>query len=212
MLSESKLEILKQIAFAIAKEFGGDCEILVHNINNKNKTSEIAVIENGHVSSRSLGDGPSHAVLEAMRSPVCELEDKFGYLTRTHDGRVLKSTTIYLKNADGELDGIFSMNHDITVLLSAKTAIESLVEIEDKVKNAPQPYIPRNVNDLLDELIEESVKLVGKPVAMMTKDDKVDAIRFLSEHGALLITKSSDKISKYFNISKYTLYNYIDQI
>ena len=40
--------------------------------------------------------------------------------------------------------------------------------------------------------------------------DKVRAIRFLSQHGAFLITKSGDKVAKYFGISKYTLYSYID--
>ena len=67
-----------------------------------------------------------------------------------------------------------------------------------------------NVNDLLEDLIEQSVALVGKPVALMNKDDKVRAIRFLSQHGAFLITKSGDKVAKYFGISKYTLYSYID--
>ena len=66
------------------------------------------------------------------------------------------------------------------------------------------------VSDLLDDLIEQSVALVGKPVALMNKDDKVRAIQFLSKHGAFLITKSGDKVAKYFGISKYTLYSYID--
>ena len=52
--------------------------------------------------------------------------------------------------------------------------------------------------------------LAGKPVALMTKDDKVKAIRYLSNSGALLITKSGDKIAKHFGISKYTLYSYLD--
>ena len=50
----------------------------------------------------------------------------------------------------------------------------------------------------------------GKPVALMNKDDKVRAIRFLNESGAFLVTKSGDKVAKYFGISKYTLYSYID--
>ena len=65
--------------------------------------------------------------------------------------------------------------------------------------------------DLLDELIAQSVKLVGKPVALMSKEDKVKAIRFLNETGAFLITKSGDKVCKFFGISKYTLYSYIDE-
>jgi predicted transcriptional regulator YheO len=51
---------------------------------------------------------------------------------------------------------------------------------------------------------------VGKPVALMNKDDKVRCIQFLNQHGAFLITKSGDKVAKYFGISKYTLYSYID--
>lgn len=75
-------------------------------------------------------------------------------------------------------------------------------------KTEPEKII--NVNNVLNELIEQSVALVGKPVALMNKADKVRAIRFLNESGAFLVTKSGDKVAKYFGISKYTLYSYID--
>ena len=70
--------------------------------------------------------------------------------------------------------------------------------------------IVHNVNDLLDNLIEQSVALIGKPAALMNKEEKVTAIQFLNDAGAFLITKSGDKVSKYFGISKFTLYSYID--
>jgi predicted transcriptional regulator YheO len=54
------------------------------------------------------------------------------------------------------------------------------------------------------------VQHVGKPVALMDKDDKVKAIRFLDEKGAFLIKKAGDRVTKYYDISKYTLYNYLD--
>ena len=38
---------------------------------------------------------------------------------------------------------------------------------------------------------------------MMNKEDKIKAIRFLNDSGAMLITRSGDKISSYFGISKY---------
>ena len=37
--------------------------------------------------------------------------------------------------------------------------------------------------------------------------DSVDVVLFT---GAMLITKSGDKIAKFFGISKYTLYSYLD--
>ena len=80
----------------------------------------------------------------------------------------------------------------------------------DVYKRQPEE-ISRNVSDLLDELIEQSVRVVGKPVALMNKEDKVKAIQFLNNSGAFLITKSGDKVCKFFGISKYTLYSYIDE-
>ena len=87
-------------------------------------------------------------------------------------------------------------------------ALHDLVSTGEAAPVEPEKIT--NVNDLLDELIQQSVALVGKPTAAMNKDDKVKAIQFLSQNGAFLITKSGDKVAKYFGISKYTLYSYID--
>lgn len=41
------------------------------------------------------------------------------------------------------------------------------------------------------------------------KADKVRAIRFLNDRGALRITWSGDRFDKHFGLSKYTLYSYL---
>ena len=98
--------------------------------------------------------------------------------------------------------------YDITKLTLINSALDDLITPKNKEEKPKQ--ITHSVNDLLDRLIEESVKLVGKPVALMNKEDKVTAIQFLNDSGAFLITKSGDKVANYFGISKYTLYSYID--
>ena len=203
------LEFLKRLATAITTEFSVNSEVVVHDLNLEDTEHTIVAIENGHVSQRTAGDGASRVVLEALRrksDPT--LDDELGYLTKTRDGRILKSSTVYVRDDAGVAEGVFSINYDITEFLMAERAIDSILnhKTEDK---APE-RIPLNVNDLLDDLIEQSVQLVGKPVAMMTKDDKIAAIQFLNNAGAFLVTKSGDKVSKYFGISKYTLYSYID--
>lgn len=60
-----------------------------------------------------------------------------------------------------------------------------------------------------DLLIEQAVAKVGKPVAMMNKDDKVAVVQYPDHAGAFLITKSGDKVSSYLGISKFTLYSYM---
>lgn len=201
---------LKQLAQGLAGQFGSDCEIVIHDLSAENLEHSVVHIENGHVSHRKAGDGPSRVVLEAMKKDPDTLQDRIGYLTKTSDGRILKSSTIYFRNSEGALRYLLAINFDITNLLILENSLKSITSCEQPEESSEPAKIVQNVNDLLDDLIEQSVALVGRPVALMTKEDKIAAIKFLNDAGAFLITKSGDKISKYFGISKYTLYSYID--
>lgn len=204
------LDFYERLAKAIATQFGSNCEVAVHDLNTGDLEHTIAIIENGHVTHRKQGDGTSRVVLEALKeSDPTKLQDSAGYLMKTHDGRILKCSTVYIRDENGVPEGIFSINYDITELLMAERAVDSILHIKEEKEQTPE-RIPQSVNELLDDLIEQSVRLVGKPVAMMSKEDKIEAIAFLNKAGAFLITRSGDRVSKYFGISKYTLYSYID--
>ena len=205
------LDFLKQLAHGLAIQFGSSCEIAIHELKTKDLEKSIVYIENGHISNRQTGDGPSGIVLETLQSDPSTIQ--LSYLTKTEDGRILKSSTFYIRDDDGSISYIFSLNYDITAFTAASTAIQSLIATKDKLPDltgdSPR-QITHNVNELLDLLIEQAVAKVGKPVAMMNKDDKVAVVQYLDHAGAFLITKSGDKVANYFGISKYTLYSYID--
>ena len=206
------LDFLKQLAHGLAIQFGSSCEIAIHDLKTKDLERSIVYIENGHVSNRQTGDGPSGIVLETLQSDPSAIHDKLSYLTKTEDGRILKSSTFYIRDDDGSISYIFSLNYDITAFTAASTAIQSLIATKDKLPDltgdSPR-QITHNVNELLDLLIEQAVAKVGKPVAMMNKDDKVAVVQYLDHAGAFLITKSGDKVSSYLGISKFTLYSYM---
>ena len=206
------LDFLKQLAHGLAIQFGSSCEIAIHDLKTKDLERSIVYIENGHVSNRQTGDGPSGIVLETLQSDPSAIHDKLSYLTKTEDGRILKSSTFYIRDNDGSISYIFSLNYDITAFTAASTAIQSLIATKDNLPDltgdSPR-QITHNVNELLDVLIEQAVAKVGKPVAMMNKDDKVAVVQYLDHAGAFLITKSGDKVSSYLGISKFTLYSYM---
>ena len=206
------LDFLKQLAHGLAIQFGSSCEIAIHDLKTKDLEKSIVYIENGHISNRQIGDGPSGIVLETLQSDPSTIHDKLSYLTKTEDGRILKSSTFYIRDDDGSISYIFSLNYDITAFTAASTAIQSLIATKDKLPDltgdSPR-QITHNLNELLDLLIEQAVAKVGKPVAMMNKDDKVAVVQYLDHAGAFLITKSGDKVSSYLGISKFTLYSYM---
>ena len=62
-LDSSRMEMLKQIAAALAAQFGPSCEVVIHDLAAQDPEQSIAHIENGHVTGRRLGDGPSTVVM-----------------------------------------------------------------------------------------------------------------------------------------------------
>ena len=211
MLKPHELEMLRAVAKGIAAQFGSECEVVVHELSDRAAEHSVVAIENGHVTGRKPGDGPSQVVLEQLRrnQVAGESADRLSYLTRTPQGKLLKSSTILLRDEEGKPCALFGINYDVSVLSMAGAVLQELTAPAEQSQAEPE-QIPNNVNELLDNLIERSVRLVGKPVDRMSKEDKAAAVRFLSDSGAMLITKSGDKIAKYFGISKYTLYSYLD--
>lgn len=209
-MQENHLDFYKRLGHAIALQFGEGCEVVIHDLKAKDPDHSIVWIENGHVTGRKVGDGPSHVVLEALRADAGKIDDRLSYLTKTASGKIFKSSTIFIRDTAGDLSGIFAINFDITMLRAAQGTIQWICGVEPTAPSEPEPIV-RNIADLLDDLLAQSVALVGTPVPLMSKDDKVRAIRYLNDAGAFLITKSGPKVCKYFGISKYTLYSYLDE-
>ncbi|WP_314344732.1 helix-turn-helix transcriptional regulator [Oribacterium sinus] len=212
MTEDSSLEMLVSTAHGIARQFGKDCEVCIHDLSVKDLEHTIIFIINGHVSGRKIGDGASKVVLETLEAIEKGdiIVDHLGYRTTTQDGRILKSSTVFLKDSTGKYRWVLGINYDVTALMNVDAALQSITTVESRDSNG-DGQIPLNVNDLLDNLINQSVKRIGKPPALMNKEEKIQAIQFLRDAGAFLITKSGDKVSNFYGISKFTLYSYIDQ-
>jgi predicted transcriptional regulator YheO len=162
---------------------------------------------NGHITGRKIGDPGTNLGLEILRGNEVN-GNKFNYITQTKEGRILRSSSWYMKNSDGRTIGSLCINFDITELMMAEKTLQSLTAANLQT-NIQESFVS-NVNDLLTALIQEAQEKVGKPVAVMNKEDKTKMIQMLDSKGAFLIKKGGERISSYLNISKYTLYSYLE--
>ncbi len=188
--------------------FGMNCEVVLHDLT-EGYESTVVMIENGHVTGRRVGDCGSNLGLEVLRGTVSN-GDKYGYFTNTQDGKMLRSSSIYIRNMSGKVIGCLCINFDISNLMMADKAIRSLISSVDGTKE--EEFFVNDVNQLLDSLLQKAIEEVGKPVSYMTREDKVKVVKFLDQKGVFLITKSGSRICQFLDISKYTLYSYLDEI
>ncbi len=96
-----KMDFLTRLAKALSKQFGDNCEIVIHDLNKASLDNSIVAIENGHVSNRSIGDGPSMVVLDTLTKKPEDIEDQLAYLTEV-DGKMIKSSTVYIRDEKGD--------------------------------------------------------------------------------------------------------------
>ena len=208
---KDEMDLLTRMMKAIAAQVGPNCEVVLHDYED-DYDHTIAAIENGHVTGRNVGDCGTNLGLEVLRGTTRN-GDKYNYMTQTRDGKVLRSSSIYIYDDHGQAIGALCMNWDVTEFINAGKALQQITEVSGDHEAEPEvkEVISSNVSDILDAMIHDSLKYVGKPVDKMSKEDKMKGLKYLDEKGAFLIKKSGEKVMEFYKISKYTLYNYLEQ-
>lgn len=147
-METKRFELLKQLAAGIAAQFGDHCEVVVHDVSAGHSDRTIVHIENGHVSGRKVGDGASQVVLDQLEHQERQPQDHLCYLSRTPDGKILKSSSLYIRNSRGAVTAILSINYDISNFMMMHQELGEFMLPRDREQTEPQKII--NVNDVLD--------------------------------------------------------------
>ena len=201
-------DMLFEIGECIARQFGNDCEVVLHDLS-KSYDHSIVAIWNGHVTGREVGGGGTDAGLAILRG-TAEPKDQYCYINKTKEGRILRSSSKYFLDENGKVVGSLCINFDITCLVDAQAAMMKLTSQEEERKEV----FTSNIDELLDALMKEAVESTGhtlETMDQMDKNDKVWAVKYLDKRGAFLIKKSAEKIADFLGISRFTVYNYLNE-
>lgn len=194
----------------ISETFGANCEVVLHDFSLK--PNSIIAIENGQVTGRAIGSPVTENSLQKVFKSQSG-EDVFNYSGKTADGRVLKSTTMFIKDDDGNPIGCLCINFDLTELQMAKKALDEIMKIDEGNSERIAEGEPINrINDVLTDIVLNTIEESGKPVAYLTKEEKVEIVKRLDLQGAFLIKGAIDYVAKVLCVSRYTIYNYLDEI
>lgn len=200
-------ELFQQILSLISNQFGNKCEVVMHDLTN-DYNSTIIDIRNGHITNRAVGGCGSNLGLEVLRGSVID-GDRYNYVTTTQDGRILRSSSIYIKNNEGTVIGSICINLDITETVQFEGYLRQFNRFET---TQGEEVFVSDVSALLQHLIQQGQELLGKHASEMNKSERIEFIRFLDEKGAFLITKSSEQICELLGISKFTFYNCLETV
>ncbi|MDD2481761.1 MAG: PAS domain-containing protein [Lutispora sp.] len=162
------LQALIPIVEGLAQTFGKNCEVVLHDINIPQNS--IVAIANGHVSGRTIGGPMSEYGLATLKKAQFD-KDKINYMKKTSDGRVLKSSLMYVKDEVGEVIGFLCTNFDISEITVARNILNDMIDIntQDSLVESQEESFGSTINEVLSNIVNKNLESFGKPVAFMSK-------------------------------------------
>lgn len=206
-LINKELERLIPVANLIAKTFGKHCEVVIHDLSHPQ--SSVVYTVNNIVTGREVGQGFDHLVKQVLLSKKFKDDCSVNYMTKTKDGKKIKSSTAIIRDSKGKVIGALCVNYDLDVYVNFKEAFEDLLYVEEQVIDEEVEPIP-NVAEIVEELIDKIIE--SDNVDELKRKDKIELIRFMDKKGIFLMKGAIDKVAEKLGISKVTVYSYLDII
>ena len=187
----------------LQKFLGENSEILIHDY-----------ALNPAVSGRAVGGSPKGGMITQLGKDIEPMKDSIQTFSNGPKDRFYKSFTTLIPDESGKIVGSVCVNLDVSDLLNAQRALGAFVQYP-MTHHAPTNDIDalatKNVDDILKYYMKQAELLVGKPMGLMNKEEKIRALDYLDQKGVFKISKTSVLLCETLQVSKYTLYNYLEE-
>lgn len=210
---------------SLAATIGGDCEVVVHDLS-KVPNSIVAIA--GNLTGRAVGGPMTDLLISAVSKGVTE--DLVNYRTEAADGRLMRSSTIFVKDADGVAIGCLCVNIDVTSWVGLADiaawnlgAGRSPAVAGARAAAAPVPAdlgprgkhleaFPSDMGELRETLVAKAIGDVGVSVDLMQKQHKMRVVQALDADGFFLIKGSVGYLARALSVTRYSIYNYLNEV
>jgi len=196
---------LTQVGEALCRTVGPQCEVVIHDLDDMERS---IVWIMGSVTGRKVGGCMTSRGLSLVRSN--ETADRFNYTTRTRDGKMVRSSLVFVKDERGAPVISVEINLDTSPFVAFRHVLESLAD-PDEAYDFHDAFID-DAPKMLETMLQKAVAFVGKPVSQMSKADRLRVVQTLDEAGALELRKAIPAIASYLGVTRYTIHNYLNEI
>lgn len=201
---ETFMVFLNTLAVIISEMFGNNCEVVISDLDNPENS--VLSIYNGHVTDRKVGDP-----LNTRSGELIE-RSKGGYNINYKKAnkkirKEIKSSTIVTRAFGRNIS--FCINYDCDDLTAIQKTLKKFLSMGDEVYDE---YDAFDNGELVEHKFMIELEKMDKPIVNMNKKDRISLIKNLKDSGVFKIQKSVPYIAEQLGLSRYTIYNYLNEI
>jgi predicted transcriptional regulator YheO len=180
----------------LATMLGPGNEVVLHDLS---RLPDSIIATAGDVTGRTTGGPMTDLLLGLVRRGTTH--DLTDYETHGPNGLPIRSSTIFLRDEAGVAIGCLWIN-------SERPAATTGPRGEGKQRET----FPPDVDSLQRFLVDHAIDRTGVPVDLMKKSHKAAVVQELDEAGYFLIKDSVDRLAGELAVTRYTIYNYLNEI
>jgi len=192
----------RKIVTALGKMFAPCCEVVLHDLT---KPSHAIIEIEGALSGRSIGDATTEMGLARIADPSFP-DVVQNYANVLPDGRVVKSTSIGIKNSQGKYIAAICLNLDISLFSSAFKVLEQFTATNETPCPIRETLRTRCNDDLSKTIKTFSAKYNMQP-RTLNCEQRRELMKVLYEAGHLQLRGAMATIAKELGISRASVYN-----
>ena len=198
------------IARMIGDTFGTHCEVILHDFSNPQNS--VVYTRNNTVTNRQVGESfTEYFVKEVLLSRKFEDDCSVNYMMTGSSGQTVKSSTALIRDSGGRVIGALCVNIDVTCLANVLSQLSELMGMEPpSLALEKEVEVRPHVKEIVDDIIDQTIG--SQDVELLSREQKIELIRFMNAKGIFLIKGATDKVADRMNISKVTVYSYLDEI
>ena len=197
------------VADMIAQTIGPQCEVVLHDM--FTPLHSVVYIVNNRVTGRKIGDSFSLIISEVLLSKRFENDMLCNYSFTTADGRLIKSSTVLLRDEQGQVAGAMCVNIDTTAVTEHIRWLETMLPAPQGQnaaarENNDAPHVLEVVDEVIDKIFS------NRDGKKMTREEKLDLMRVMESRGIFLTKGAIEKVAEKMGVSKVTVYSYLDEL
>lgn len=213
-MAESKLHpdlrAAAQLAEGLAQVLGSRYEVILHDL--RHKESSIAAM-GGSITGRKVGEPVTNYLLSMLGRYGDNAPNTIHYRNVTPDGRILRSSTLFIRDADGHIIGCLCVNQDLTDFIVASKLSQEFVSFQDQPGEEPASELfAHDITEVMESMVQTELELVQKPAAYMQKEDKLAFVGSLEKKGIFDVKGSVEYVAERLGVTNFTIYNYLKEV
>ena len=194
----------------LADVFGDDAEVVLQDVSDFNNS--VISIRNNHISGRKLGAPATNLVLKVMNGNFTDKNYVTNYRGVSAVGKVVRSSTYFIKDDKNVVVGMLCINIDIDKLVQLKNHLDGILKLPEEIFEKTTERFSVSAEGLASDSIETILEESGISPERMSQEEKIEVVYKLDKNGVFLVKGSICKVASVLNVSNATIYRYLSKI